>query len=478
MRCVNFMRLLYQIRDSAHEFQINAFCASYFALRALLYGCSMSLPIIAIIGRPNVGKSTLFNRLIGERLAVTSPVPGTTRDRIYHEAELDGSRAILVDTGGMEFERKHDIEADIQTQAKIAVQDANIIFFVIDASEPLTSSDYDCADFLRKSKKPIILVAHKSDNKKNEEIIPTLYKLGLDDPIPVSAIHNFGIDELEQQTKKILKKLKWKTGKQRKDKNIRIAIIGKPNVGKSSLINALLGQNRLIVSEKPGTTIDVTDTPFHFNGQDFVLTDTAGIRRRGKIGQGIERYGVLRSLQAISRSEIACLLLDYGTGIANQDMHVSEYILEAGKGLIVAVNKSDLMENPSEDQKKFLDLLTYRMNYMPWAPVIFISALKRKNILKIFELAKNITEERNKKIPDAQFAVFVKTTIWTHPPAKSGRKVVITKGWQSNVDPPTFTFTTNAPDLIHFSYRRFLENEIRRKYGFYGTAIRLRFKKG
>lgn len=436
----------------------------------------MSLPVIAIIGRPNVGKSTLFNRLVGERYAVTSPKAGTTRDRIYYETELGGYRTILVDTGGMEFEKKHDIEADIQMQARIAASDANIIFFTIDASQPLTSTDFEAAKFLRKSKKPVVLIANKTDNRKSDIFLSESYKFGLGEPISVSSIHNLGIQELEDATSKILKKLKWKKERAKKNTSISLAVAGKPNVGKSSFVNALLGEDRLIVSAKPGTTIDATDTPFKHNEQNFILIDTAGLRRRGKIAQGIEHYGVLRSLKAISNSDVVCLMLDYGTGLTNQDLHVSEYVLDAGKGLIIAVNKSDLMKDAQIEQKKFFNLLSYRMNYMPWAPVTFISAVKKKNIFRILESAKNIMEERRKWVADDVFKIFVKATVDSHPPMRSGQLITISGGKQTGVCPPSFTFYTNKPDSIHFSYRRFLENEIRRKFGFYGTVIKIGFK--
>lgn len=437
----------------------------------------MSLPIIAIVGRPNVGKSTLFNRLIGQRKAITSPIPGTTRDRVYHEAEIAAYRVILVDTGGMEFEKKHDIEADVQTQARIAVEEADIIYLVIDATQPLTASDLDCAQYLRKSKKTLIVIANKTDNKKAKDLINNIYELGLGDPIELSSIHNLGIEDLEKITGRILKKLRFKKHRLTQTSKTHISIVGKPNVGKSSLINALLGQNRLIVSEKPGTTIDATDTPLRWNNHNFVLIDTAGLRRRGKIGKGVEHYGVLRALRSISESDVACLILDFANGLTNQDLHISQYILEAGKGLIIVVNKSDLMKDPSKDQKEFMALLHYRMNYMPWAPVIFISATNKKNIFKILELSRNIADERKKKIPDAKFEMFAKITTLSHPAGRSGRVITISKGLQTGICPPTFTFFTNQPDLIHFSYRRFLENEIRRKFGFYGTAIKLEFRK-
>ena len=437
----------------------------------------MALPLIAIVGRPNVGKSTLFNRLVGDRVAVTSDIAGTTRDRLYQETKLGDYRVILVDTGGMEFEKKKNIEADVQLQARVAVEEAHVIFFVIDASEPLTKSDLDCAQLLRKSKKPVILIAHKADNHISELYAAELFSLGLGNPIPISSIHNFGTEELEERTEKTLKKMKFPKERAHQKHFIYLALVGKPNVGKSSIVNAMIGKERLIVSEKAGTTIDATDTPYRFADQDYVLIDTAGIRRRGKIERGVEKFGVMRSLAAISRSDVTCLILDYETGIANQDLHVSQYILEANKGLIIAVNKSDLMEEHEKDQEKLLAKMHYRMDFIPWAPVIFISALKKKNLYKIFELARHIAEERQKKISDKDFGLFVKTAVATHTPAGGGKHVIIYTGFQSGSSPPSFTFETNHPDEIHFSYRRFLENEIRRKFGFHGTYIRLNFIK-
>lgn len=433
------------------------------------------LPVIAIIGRPNVGKSTLFNRLIGKRYAITSPIAGTTRDRIYHEAEIAGYNAILVDTGGMEFDKKVSIEADVQTQARIAVEEANIIYFIVDSTQSLTKSDLDCASFLRKSKKRIILIANKVDHNKNDELLGELYELGLGEAIKVSSMHYVGFQEMEDATKKTLKEMKWPKEKVGKKDLTRIAIVGKPNAGKSSLVNALLGQNRLIVSEKPGTTIDATDTEITNELGDFVLIDTAGIRRRGKMGKGIEKFGYLRALQAISRSDVTCLTMDFSEGIANQDLHISEYLLEAAKGVIILVNKSDLMNEPQDEQKKFLDDLQYRMSYLPWAPVLFTSTITKKNIHKIFEAAKQISIERNRKIGDELFNTFTRTTTLSHPPTRNAQKIRITKGIQVKTNPPVFAFTVNKPELIHFSYRRFMENEIRRKFGFYGTAIRLEF---
>lgn len=437
----------------------------------------MALPIIAIVGRPNVGKSTLFNRIVGERAAITSDVAGTTRDRVYYETEIGTYDCILVDTAGMEFEKKKDLEADVQKQAQIAVKEAHLIYFIVDATEPLTKSDYDCAAFLRKAKKPIVLIAHKSDNKLSLVESPQLYKLGLGEPVFASAIHNLGIDDLGHVTAAAFKKMGWKKEKRRlaKDKSIHIAIVGKPNVGKSSIINGILGEDKVLVSPVAGTTIDSTDTTFKFQDNSFVLIDTAGLRRRGKVTKGIEKYSVLRSLQSISRSDVTCLVLDGSDKVANQDLHVSQYILDATKGLIIVVNKRDLFEDIDAEQKEFMRKLHYRMSYIPWAPVIFVSAIRRKNIFQILELAQHIQEERKKRISDEQLKTFVDAVVYAHPPTRSGQKIVIQKVFQSGVEPPIFSFLCNKPDMLHFSYRRFLENELRRKFGFQGTAIKLEF---
>lgn len=409
-------------------------------------------------------------------MAITSPIAGTTRDRVYHETELGTYRAILVDTAGLNFEKNRDLEADIQEQAKIALEEAHVIFFVVDASEPMTANDFDCAKLLHKSKKHVILIANKIDVKKSADTIPELFELGLGEPVSISSIHNLGITELQDAAGKVLKKMKWKKERHKNKKTIDIAIVGKPNVGKSSLVNALLGKNRVVVSNIPGTTVDSIDTPFTFEGTDFVLIDTAGLRRRGKANKElIERLSVLRALQAISRSDVACLVLDFENGIANQDLHVSQYILDINRSLIIVVNKCDLMNDPDGQRKRFMAELQYKMGYVPWAPVIFVSALTKKNTRQIWELSKNIDQERKKKIPDAEFEIFTKTIAMSHPVIRSGKSIPITKGQQIDICPPSFMFWCSRPDKIHFSYKRFLENEIRRRYGFFGTPIKIRF---
>ncbi|KKU77840.1 MAG: GTPase Der [Candidatus Peregrinibacteria bacterium GW2011_GWA2_47_7] len=432
--------------------------------------------MIAIVGRPNVGKSTLFNKLIGKRYSITSHLPGTTRDRVSHLTHFGSFSAILVDTGGLDFEAKSDLEEDVYTQAQIAIQDADLIYFVVDSSEELTTSDYEAATLLRKSKKTVFLVVNKCDARREEHY--NFYELGFGDSFSISALHNYGIDELRNKTEKIFLKDNFKPYRVEKDRSsIGLAFLGRPNVGKSSLVNALLGEKRLIVSATPGTTVDATDTEIVVRKDKFVLIDTAGLRRRGKIEGGVERYSSFRALQALYRADIALLVLDHNDGINKQDCHVSQYVLEAGKGLIIVVNKSDTMEDAEKDRDRYIHQLMRKMSYVPWAPVIFVSALTKENIFTLFELALNITIERQKRIDDRELMLFITHLIAQKPPPSKGKSFVkITKAKQTNTEPPEFTFVSNHPDSIHFSYRRFIENELRKKYSFNGTALRLRFR--
>lgn len=435
--------------------------------------------IIAIIGRPNVGKSTLFNRLIGRKYAVISKIPGTTRDRLYHEAKFEDYTAVLVDTGGLQFEKHADIEAEVQIQAKIAIADADIIFFLIDAGEELTKDDLETASSLRKAKKPVILIANKSDKKSAEEYKYDLYKLGFDKPCQISSLHNRGIKDLIELTVSYLKKLHFQpTAVEKESDAINIAILGRPNVGKSTLLNKLAGEKRAIVSETPGTTRDTLDIKISRGGQKFVLVDTAGLRRRGKIEPNLEKWSVLRTIDAIYRSDISLLLIDAVEGITNQDCHVSQFVMEANKGLIIIVNKTDLWEDLKHDEESMIMQLRRKMSYVAWAPVVFTSALTGKNVFKILDLAKEIFNERAKKIDDKVFKNFVMQTVIKHPaPSQGSRFTKIYGGKQTKISPPEFVFYVNNPDALHFSYVRYLENEIRKKFGFTGTMVKLGFER-
>lgn len=449
------------------------------AKKALKSGIKV-LPIVAIVGRPNVGKSTLFNRLIGKRLAITSEVAGTTRDRIYHHVSFKSLSAILVDTGGMEYGRKENIEADVQAQVNIAIEEADLIFFVVDSKEGLTINDMEAASKLRKSHKMVVFIANKADTKSSEENVGEILRLGFGEPIKISAYHNTHVEQLIDIVEKKLKQQGW--GKRREmgeqQKLLNLCFLGKPNVGKSSLVNALLGKPKVIVSEIPGTTRDSTDTEIEWQGKKMNLIDTAGLRRRGRIEKGLEKISSFRSLQAIERSDIVCLILDYGEGIRKQDQHIASYIMEASKGLILVVNKCDLMEDRTRDETRTIHLLRSRFEFLPWAPAVFVSALKKSNLEKILEIAEQIKEERSKEIDRDELHGFMKETIYKNmPPKTANRRPSFYRLEQTNTNPPTFTYWVNDPTVIHFSYRRYLENEFRKKYPFTGTSIKFIFKK-
>lgn len=437
-------------------------------------------PIIAIVGRPNVGKSSLFNRLIRKRLAVTHEQAGTTRDRIYYQVTMDNIPAILVDTGGLEYGKKEDIEADIQSQARIALKEADLIMFVVDISEDLTANDYEAANILRKSGKNIVFVANKYDHQGFAENLPELTKLGFGEPITVSAIHRIGVDDLREKLALSLKKSGWKKQQERAERNedtVHLCFLGRPNAGKSSLVNAILGEEKLIVSPVAGTTRDATDTEITYHGQQYNLIDTAGLRRRGKIEPGLEKLSALRSLEAVERSDVVCLILDYERGIRKQDLSISSYAQDSKKGVLLVVNKSDLMKDAESDRNRFIRILRHRFDFLPWVPVLFVSALKRKNIEKILELSQQIYKERFKHIDRDELEGFMKEVTFRHiPPKVSLTTPKIYSLEQTGINPPTFTFWVNDEKAIHFSYRRYLENELRKKYDFTGTGIRLIYK--
>ncbi len=439
-----------------------------------------SKPIIAIIGRPNVGKSTLFNRLVGFRKAIESEFEGTTRDRIFHNISIGSFDMILVDTGGLEFDSHESIEEDVQLQARIAIEDADLILLLLSAKEMLTSRDYEAVELLRKSSKEVILVANKCDTAISRERIIDFYSLGFDEPIAISAIHNSGIDELQD---KIIEKLisfgfdPFKSSQREISNKINIAFAGRPNVGKSSLVNAFLNEEKLIVSDISGTTRDSVDTEFQYKDNDFVFIDTAGIRRPGKRTRMLEKYSVLRSLQAIGRSDIALLIIDFTEKVSHQDCYISQAILESFAGLIIVVNKSDMMKDKEKDMNKFIYNLKGKMSYLAWAPVVFVSAKNKKNINKILDLAVEIKAARLKRIATSQFNDFIAECIRTHSP--SGTKVKKPKilyASQVEINPPHFVLFVNDVSAFHFSYRRYLENKIRDRYGFEGTPIKIDIK--
>lgn len=436
------------------------------------------IPTIAIIGRPNVGKSTLFNRLIGKKYAVIAKEAGTTRDRLSQMFDCDGYETILVDTGGLEYGKKENIEADVQTQAKLAIEEANLILFILDNTESLTKNDFLVADILRKAKKEIIVVANKCENldKKTDEY--NYYELGFDKPILISAIHKLGISNLKEAIIKKLKKQKFsKVRKKIQSIHCNICVLGKPNAGKSSLINSLLGSDKIIVSEIPGTTRDATDTEIIYNEKKYNLIDTAGLRRPGKIERGIEKFSSLRCIGAITRADVVVLLIDGSVNISKQDCHIAQHALEQEKGLILAVNKIDLFESGEEERNEKIWQLRKSFAFVPWAPVVFVSTRNKKNIYEILTLSDNILIERKKRISTPEVNKFLQRITLKHRPASAkGAKPKFMYASQVDINPPKFLLFFKNGDNLHFSYPRYLENEIRKEYGFEGTAIKLQIR--
>lgn len=430
------------------------------------------LPIVAIIGKPNVGKSTLFNRIVGYRKAIVSPTPGTTRDR--HYAEITGRKPfLLVDTGGIESKAEGVIEENILAQAKLAVEEAELIVLLIDAKQPITKEDHHVVEVLRKSGKKAILVASKCDS--GQEDMSEILGLGFGEPLTLSATHNIGVEELK---KIILKEIpRIETVPERDEQKIRLAVLGRPNVGKSSLINKLIGSEKLIVTEIQGTTIDSTDIDLEHEGTTFTLVDTAGIRRRGKIQKGVEKYSFLRSLGSSERADVCVLLIDGKEGVTAQDQHVVNYILEHHSGLILAVNKLDLMEKGEDERNHFLSYLQHKFEFVPWAPVVFISAKTGKNIDKVLSLAKDIKERRSQRIETAKLNRWLEKISLKHMPTGTGRKIPkLYYISQVDINPPHFVLFCNQREYFHFSYLRYLENQLRESFDFSGTAIHLEYR--
>ena len=449
-----------------------------------------SLPVVAIVGRPNVGKSTLFNRLIGQRLAIVEDIPGTTRDRVYGTAEWNGRRFTLVDTGGLELEPGTDIEARVQVQARVAIEEADVILFVVDAAAGLAPLDHEVADRLRRASKPTILVINKADNPRREHEGAEFYALGMEPTITISAQHGRNTGDLADMIVWELPPpsdaeasvpsedgLSPENLEELEETEIgppRVAIVGRPNTGKSTFVNRVLGEERMIVSDVPGTTRDPIDTTVLVDGEPMVLVDTAGIRRRGSIAKGIERYSVLRSMKAIDRSDVAIVMSDATEGYTAQDAHVVGYVLEAGRGIVLVINKWDEVEKDGHTADQWLKTLRREAPYLAWADIVFASAKTGQRVERILREARRVAEERYRRVPTADLNRVVTDAVRAHPPSHvRNRLPKVYYATQASVAPPTFVIFVNDPELIHFSYRRYLENRIREEYGFLGTPIRL-----
>jgi GTP-binding protein len=453
----------------------------------------MAKPVVALVGRPNVGKSTLFNRLTGERLAIVDEVPGTTRDRLLAEADWNGYFFFVMDTGGIDPTKEKgqaplsigskDFITQIREQAELAIQESNVILFVVDGQTGVTPADHEIAEILRRKQQlidgklspPIILVVNKSESAKIRQVAAEFYELGMGEPYAVSAVHGTGTGDLLDEVVAYFKDLPEDT---EEDLSVKIAIVGKPNAGKSSLLNKIIGEERAIVSEIPGTTRDAIDTKLDYNGIDVTLIDTAGIRRRGKVEPGVEKYSVIRSMNAIERADVAILVIDATTSITAQDAHIAGYIKDAWKSAVVVVNKWDLVEKDSYTINDYTAHIRQELNFMDYVPMIFISALTGKRVDQVLPLALQVQEERLIRLSTSQINRIIQRAQDMHAaPSKSGRSLRIYYGTQVRSDPPTFMLYVNNPELAHFTYLRFLENQFRKDYPFIGTPIRLVLKK-
>nr|MBC7245454.1 ribosome biogenesis GTPase Der [Chloroflexota bacterium] len=431
-------------------------------------------PLVAIVGRQNVGKSTLFNRIVGERLAIVENLPGTTRDRIYADAEWQGRVFTLVDTGGLVLGSDDDLLIRVRLQAQQAIADADVIIFVTDVLDGVTPADQEIVEILHRAQKPVLLAVNKADTPQRRIEAADFYSLGLGEVYAISALHGSGVADLLDAVVALFPPVPEEG---EVAKAIKIAIVGRTNVGKSSLLNALLGEERVIVSEIPGTTRDAIDTALKWHGQSIVLIDTAGIRKRGSIAPGVEKYSVLRALKAIDRADVVLLLIDASEGVTAQDTHIAGYILEASKSVVVVINKWDLVPKDSTTMDSYREHVRSQIKFIPYAPVLFVSALKRQRIDQVLETAIRVYEQRYQRIPTGQLNDLLQESIARHsPPSKGGKRLKFYYATQPIVDPPTLVFFVNDSRLVHFSYQRYLENRIRERWGFEGTPLRLRFE--
>ncbi|MBR4636384.1 MAG: ribosome biogenesis GTPase Der [Clostridia bacterium] len=432
-------------------------------------------PLIAIVGRPNVGKSTLFNKIVGKRIAIVEDSPGVTRDRIYADGEWLDYRFTLIDTGGIEPENEDIIAKQMRRQAELAIETAHVIIFIVDGRAGLTAADEEVADMLRRSKKPVVLAVNKIDHPKFEEAVYDFYSLGIGTPYGISAEQGLGIGDLLDEVVSYFERIDEEAA----EENPAICVVGRPNVGKSSLLNALLGHERSIVSDVPGTTRDAIDTPFEWNGKSYTLIDTAGIRRKRSVeDETVERYSVIRSLAAIRRADIALIVVDAERGLSEQDVRIAGYVHEEGKASVVIVNKWDLIEKDTYTADKFKKDMLVDLAFMSYVPMLFISAKTGQRVNKVMELAEFAFEQNSTRIPTGKLNGIVSEAITMNdPPLSGGRRLRIYYATQVSTRPPTFVIFVNEPDLMHFSYKRYLENYIRKSFELTATPLRIIIRK-
>ena len=433
----------------------------------------MSRPIVAVVGRPNVGKSTFFNKIVGRRVSIVEDTPGVTRDRIYAEAEWNGIKFDLIDTGGIEPDSKDIILSQMREQAQMAMDMADVILFIVDGKDGITTADEEVATMLRRTGKKIILLVNKIDNpRKIPDNFYDFYALGLGEPIPISSVNMLNLGDVLDDIVK-----SFPDNKYEETDDIKVSVIGKPNVGKSSLINALVNDNRVIVSPIAGTTRDAIDTPFEWEENKYLLIDTAGIRRKSKVNEDIERYSVIRSIAAIERCDVCLVLIDAEEGLTEQDKKIAGEAHEAGKGIVVVVNKWDLVHKETNTMRDYRRKIESELLFMSYAPVIFISALKKERLGEVMAMVKFVAEKRALRVPTGQLnSLIADAVLMNQPPADKGKRLKVYYATQIGVKPPLFAFSINDRELMHFSYARYLENKIRAAFGFEGTSIKFLFR--
>ena len=433
-------------------------------------------PIVAIVGRPNVGKSTLFNRLTRTKMAIVEDYPGVTRDRLYQDAEWNNRKFTLIDTGGIEVRSEDTILAQVRTQAQVAMEEADVIIFMCDIKAGVTNEDMEIANMLRRTKKDVILAVNKVEDFNHLEDLYEFYSLGLDEPYPISASHGMNTGDLLDRLMELIDKY---DEEEYEPDVIKIAVVGRPNVGKSSLTNAILGQERAIVSNIPGTTRDAIDTPFERNGQQYVIIDTAGMRRKSKVAETTtERYSVIRSLRAVDRSDVVLMVINAEEGLIEQDKKIVGYAHEQGKAIILVVNKWDLIEKDDKTASTMEKEIRSELLFLQYAPMIFVSAMTKQRVHKLIDMINFGVEQNNLRISTSVLNEVIRDAVQLNPPpSDKGKRLKIYYATQSGVCPPTFVLFVNEPEIMHFSYERFLENKIRENFGFEGTPIRIVVRK-
>jgi GTPase len=437
-----------------------------------LKGCVvLPKPVIAIVGRPNVGKSTIFNRIVGERISIVEDIPGVTRDRIYSSGEWLTHDFNIIDTGGIEI-GDEPLLVQMREQADLAIEEADVIIFMVNGREGITSADEEVAKILFRSKKPVVLAVNKMDNYEMQQQIYEFYSLGFGDPIAISGSHGIGIGDLLD---KVAKHFKDPVETEIDDETIRFSLIGRPNVGKSSLTNALLGEeNRVIVSDIPGTTRDAVDSPFTHEDKDYIVIDTAGMRKRGKVYESTEKYSVLRALRAIERSDVVLVVINAEEGIIEQDKKIAGYAHEAGRGIVIVVNKWDTIEKDEKTMKKFEENIRSHFQFLDYAPIIFVSAKTKQRVKQVLSLINTAAENHTLRVPTNLLNDVIMDAVAMNPtPTSNTKRLKINYMTQVAVKPPSFVVFVNDPELMHFSYKRYLENSVRSAFGFAGTPIKI-----